>query len=95
MISADRFAAEARSPTAGDPRTSDAPLGSLIGQDAADRVDTLIADAIGKGAMRLSGGMRQGTIMDATVLDHVTPAMRIYHEESFGPVACIGAGRRR
>jgi acyl-CoA reductase-like NAD-dependent aldehyde dehydrogenase len=86
---ADRFAAKARSLTAGDPRTSDAPLGSLIGQDAADRVDTLIADAIGKGAKRLSGGMRQGTIMDATVLDHVTPAMRIYHEESFGPVACI------
>ena len=27
--------------------------------------------------------------MDATVLDHVTPAMRIYSEESFGPVAAI------
>ena len=27
--------------------------------------------------------------MDATLLDHVTPAMRIYHEESFGPVAAI------
>ena len=27
--------------------------------------------------------------MDATVLDNVTPAMRIYAEESFGPVAAI------
>ena len=30
-----------------------------------------------------------GVLMDATVLDHVTPAMRIYAEESFGPVAAI------
>lgn len=88
-VFADRFATKARSLTAGDPRTSDAPLGSLIGPEAADRVETLIDDAVGKGAKRLSGGKRQGTIMDATVLDLVTPAMRIYHEESFGPVACI------
>ena len=27
--------------------------------------------------------------MDATVLDHVTPAMRIYSEESFGPVVAV------
>ena len=27
--------------------------------------------------------------MPATVLDHVTPQMRIYHEETFGPVKCI------
>ena len=28
-------------------------------------------------------------LIDATVLDHVTPAMRIYHEELFGPVAAV------
>ena len=27
--------------------------------------------------------------MPATILDHVTPRMRIYHEETFGPVKCI------
>ncbi|MCR4283523.1 MAG: aldehyde dehydrogenase family protein, partial [Bauldia sp.] len=30
-----------------------------------------------------------GPVMQATVLDHVTPAMRIYEEESFGPVVCV------
>ena len=28
-------------------------------------------------------------VMPATLLDHVTPQMRIYHEESFGPVKPI------
>ena len=42
-----------------------------------------------KGARILSGGRVRGTLIDATVLDQVTPAMRIYAEESFGPVAAI------
>ena len=32
------------------------------------------------------GGKSDSTLMPATVLDHVTREMRIYHEESFGPV---------
>ena len=75
---------------------SNAPLGSLISSQAADRIDELIADAIAKGAKRLSGGHRSGTVMDATVLDHVTPAMRIYGQESFGPVTCnLHVARRK
>ena len=30
-----------------------------------------------------------GPVMDATILDHVTPAMRIYEEESFGPIVAV------
>ena len=30
-----------------------------------------------------------GTVMSATILDRVTPAMRRYSEESFGPVVCV------
>ena len=37
----------------------------------------------------IAGGAANGVLMDATVLDAVTPAMRIYGEESFGPVAAI------
>ena len=36
-----------------------------------------------------AGGNGNGTLMQATVIDHVTPAMRIYAEESFGPVVTI------
>ncbi|MFN7027723.1 MAG: aldehyde dehydrogenase family protein, partial [Pseudorhizobium sp.] len=41
------------------------------------------------GATLAAGGGLNGTLMDATLLDHVTPAMRIYSEESFGPVAAV------
>ena len=34
----------------------------------------------------MAGGKREGPIVEATVIDHVTPDMRIYYEESFGPV---------
>ena len=37
----------------------------------------------------VAGGKANGTLMSATVVDHVTPTMRIYGEESFGPVVCI------
>jgi vanillin dehydrogenase len=49
-------------------------------------MDELIADAVGKGAKVVAGGKRKGSIVEATIVDRVTPQMRIYREESFGPV---------
>jgi acyl-CoA reductase-like NAD-dependent aldehyde dehydrogenase len=49
----------------------------------------LVRDAVAKGARLIAGGGANGVLMDAAVLDNVTPAMRIYAEESFGPVAAI------
>ncbi|SDW26213.1 benzaldehyde dehydrogenase (NAD) [Variovorax sp. YR634] len=40
-------------------------------------------------AKLVCGGKAQNTLMPATVLDHVTPAMEIYHEESFAPVKAV------
>lgn len=74
---------------AGDPRTADCPLGSVVDDAAARRLADLIRDALDKGAALVTGGRIEGTIMQATVLDHVTPAMRVYGEESFGPVVTI------
>ena len=74
---------------AGDPREATAPLGSVISLEAVERLDGLIKDAVARGARVLTGGHARGTLLDATVIDHVTPAMRIYGEESFGPLACI------
>ena len=73
---------------AGDPR-GHVVLGSLIDLPAAERMDALIADARAKGAVIVAGGKRNGTIVEATLLDRVTPDMRIYAEESFGPVKPI------
>jgi benzaldehyde dehydrogenase (NAD) len=64
-------------------------LGGLVNRDAVARLRGLIDDAVGKGARMLAGGAVNGTVMAATVLDQVTPAMRIYHEETFGPVVAV------
>ena len=85
---AEAFAAKVASLPAGDPREGAAPLGSLVNAPAADRVRELISDAVDKGATLIGGG-GAGTILNAAALDHVTPDMRLYAEESFGPVAAI------
>ncbi len=73
---------------AGDPRDGTEPLGSLVNQGAADRVRDLVKDAVDKGAVMIGGGGDQ-TIMNAVALDHVTPEMRIFTEEAFGPVTSV------
>ena len=90
---ADRFVAalaeKAATLVAGDPREGNTPLGSVVDAHAAQRLEQLIRDAVGKGAVLSAGGSVRGTIVDATLLDRVTPAMRIYGEESFGPVVSV------
>jgi vanillin dehydrogenase len=83
-----KFAAKASKLPAGDPR-GHVVLGSLVDLAPAERMDVLIADAVAKGAKVVAGGKRNGTVVEATLLDHVKAEMKIYSEESFGPVKSI------
>ena len=65
------------------------PLGPLAMQNAPVRVSALIDDAVAKGAKAVLRGEANGALMAPTILDHVTPDMDIYYEESFGPVVAI------
>jgi vanillin dehydrogenase len=85
----EMLARKAATLIAGNPLDGKMPLGTIIGYEAVGRIDALVKDAVSKGARILTGGRASGTLMDATVLDHVTPAMRIYSEESFGPVVAV------
>ncbi|MCX5496066.1 aldehyde dehydrogenase [Kaistia dalseonensis] len=85
----DRLTRKAATLVAGDPRRGTTPLGAVVGLDAVERIDSLVKDALSKGAVLRVGGHANGTLMDATVIDRVTPAMRIYSEESFGPVVAV------
>lgn len=85
-----RFVQKARSLPLGDPRgPQPVVLGSVIGMGTVEHCNALIDDALAKGAKLVCGGKADSTLMPATVLDHVTREMRIFHEETFGPVKCV------
>ncbi len=83
-----KFAAKAKGLPAGDPRGA-VVLGALVSEKSAERMEALIADATAAGAELVAGGKRDGAVVEATLLDGIGPGMRIYDEESFGPVKGI------
>ena len=75
--------------TVGDPRDQTTMIGPVVNDGARERILELIEDARAKGAEVLTGGDADGNLITPTVLANVTPEMRIYEEESFGPVVTI------
>ena len=84
-----RLATKAKSLLLGDPRKGPVVLGSVVDMATVERCNALIDDALAKGATLLCGGKAETTLIPATLLDHVTSEMKIYGEESFGPVKGI------
>ena len=85
----DKLATKARGLPLGDPRKGPVVLGSVVDMSTVHRCNELIDDALAKGATLLCGGKSNSTLIPATLLDHVTSDMKIYSEESFGPVKPI------
>lgn len=73
----------------GDPHDRSVKIGPLIDQNAVERVEGLVTDAIGKGAKLLTGGKHEGNYYHPTVLEDVPLNARIMWEETFGPVIPI------
>jgi len=84
-----KLAARAQSLPLGDPRKGPVVLGSVVDMATVERCNALIEDALAQGATLVCGGKADSTLMPATLLDHVTPQMKIYREESFAPVKAI------
>ena len=80
---------------AGDPRDQGTMIGPVIDDASRERVVELIEDARAKGARCSPAASADGNVVAPTVLAGVTPEMRIYAEESFGPVVDDRARRRR
>ncbi|SDF77770.1 Acyl-CoA reductase [Lentzea fradiae] len=79
-----KLAAKAGSLPHGDPADPGTVIGPVINERSAERVAALVADAVENGARVRTGG--DG---GATVLDNVTPEMRIFREEIFGPAVVV------
>lgn len=85
----DRLAALAKTVPYGDPRRDGTVLGPVINEAAVTRLRDMTEDAVARGAECLAGGTAEGRVFAPTVLKGVTSQMRVYQEESFGPMASV------
>ncbi len=91
-IIVDNAVAEVFIPAAGQARRRPARQpdgGRWSDMNTITRCNALIDDALAKGARLLTGGKSQRYHMAPTLLDGVTREMRLWNEESFGPVKAI------
>jgi acyl-CoA reductase-like NAD-dependent aldehyde dehydrogenase len=84
-----RLRARAEALTVGDPAQGTFPLGSVVDRSAVERLNALLDDAVAKGAHIVTGGKAGSTLVPPTIVDGVGPGMRLYSEESFGPVVAV------
>ncbi|RLV50547.1 NAD-dependent succinate-semialdehyde dehydrogenase [Nocardioides mangrovicus] len=88
----DKLAASFEKITPGDPTDPDVRMGPLSSRSAADALLEQVDDAVEHGATVRAGGKAvegPGAFVEPTVLTDVTPQMRAWSEELFGPVAVV------
>lgn len=85
----DKLAVKARKLVAAAPAAQGAVLGAMVSAQAAQRATALVQDACDHGATIRAGGSTDGAIMQPTIVDGVTPEMKLYAEESFAPVVTM------
>lgn len=85
----EKFAARAKTYKVGDPHDPQTVIGPLIRRTQCTFIDEHVQDAAAKGAKVLTGGTYQDNFYQPTVIAGVTSQMRIYSEESFGPITSI------
>ena len=88
----EKFVAKMESLVMGDPMEDATQLGPLATASGLRDVKELVGDAKAKGARVLCGGEApkgSGYFYPATVIDQITPDMRLTMEETFGPVASV------
>jgi aldehyde dehydrogenase (NAD+) len=85
----EKFAARAKTYKVGDPHDPQTVIGPLIRRTQCAFIDEHVKDAVAQGARVLTGGTHQDNFYQPTVVAGVTAGMRIYAEESFGPITSI------
>ena len=73
----------------GNPADDSADVGPLINEGAARRTEEWIREAIAGGSKVETGGKREGSMVEPTVLTHTRPQMKVSCEEVFAPVVLV------
>ncbi|MBM4294577.1 MAG: aldehyde dehydrogenase family protein [Deltaproteobacteria bacterium] len=79
----------AREVRAGDPAREDVTIGPFIEEGAGTRVRAWVREALDGGATLAAGGMGEGNLMPATVLENVNRDMKVWTHEVFGPLVTL------
>ena len=88
-----RFVARAAALKVGDPKDPETVIGPLINKTQLDKLIGQVDGAIADGAKLLCGGKHDGLCYHPTVLSGVTKEMRLFQEETFGPLAPVIAAK--
>jgi len=85
----DKLVAATRALTIGDPKDERTFVGPVISAAEASRIETWIGAAVQRGARVLCGGHRDGSLVEATLLEDVPRDADLVCKEVFGPVAVL------
>ncbi|MCP5310338.1 CoA-acylating methylmalonate-semialdehyde dehydrogenase [Cognatazoarcus halotolerans] len=92
----DKVATRARALSVNDGEAEGADMGPIVTAEAKQRIEGYIASGVEQGATLVMDGRglvvpgrEQGYFLGASLFDNVTPDMKIYREEIFGPVLCV------
>ena len=77
--------------TVGAPNRDDTQLSAMIAEKEAVRVAEWTAEAVSAGARVVTGGEREGALMQPTIVADVSPEMKIFRDEVFGPLISVAA----
>jgi acyl-CoA reductase-like NAD-dependent aldehyde dehydrogenase len=73
----------------GDPMEETTDIGPMITQDAAEKTEEWVEEALASGARLVYGGKREGAMFEPTILENVKPELRISCREAFAPVVVV------
>ncbi len=85
----ERLVEKTRAVKYGDPLDPSTDMGTVIDEAAAREFEARVDEAIAQGARLLAGHVRRGALYAPTVIDHVSPEMRVVRTETFGPVSPV------
>jgi acyl-CoA reductase-like NAD-dependent aldehyde dehydrogenase len=85
----DLFVPKVAALQVGDPLLESTDVGPLISQEAAERVEQWVQEAVQNGATIAVGGRREGNIVYPTVLTDVKKEMKVVCQEVFGPLVTV------
>ena len=83
------FVAATKKLKIGNPLEEDTEIGPMINTGAAQQIEEWVNEAVQNGGHLVTGGKRDGTLFEPTILENVNPELRVSCQEAFAPVVIV------